>query len=239
MSGIKRRNRISSQWSPRLIDMLESPAYCALSLTAHRIISRVEIELAHHGGNDSGKLPLTYEDLIQYGADRAAVAPAIRKAEALGFIRVTEHGRGGNREYRRSNLFFLTFAYGRDSRGEPPHDRRKIKTIEQALAIAKAARLAKDPQAVARGQKYAQRRAEKQRTGARKNHASGGEPHIERALRPMRESHTTGSPEKPASLSISRVRGRSDPLTEAPPNQDQPGSNCTSGVIIAAPMVRP
>src|SRR5437764_13729108 len=116
MSAIKRRNRISGQWSPRLIEMLESPAYRVLSLSAHRVISRVEIELAHHGGNDNGKLPITFEDFVAYGIDRAAVAPAIREAEALGFLRVTERGRGGNEEFRRPNLFFSTFSHGRDKR---------------------------------------------------------------------------------------------------------------------------
>ena len=54
-----RKNRISGQWSPRPIEMLESPAYRTLSLSAHRVISRIEIELARHGGHDNGRLPVT------------------------------------------------------------------------------------------------------------------------------------------------------------------------------------
>ena len=139
-----RRNRIGGQWSPRLIEMLESPAYRALSLAAHRVSSRIEIELAHHGGNDNGRLPVTKQDFIDYGIHNAAVAPAIREAEALGFIRVTERGRGGNAEYRQPNLFFLTFAHGRNSRAEPPsHDWRKVKTMQEADVIARVARGAK------------------------------------------------------------------------------------------------
>jgi hypothetical protein len=30
-------------------------------------INYLEIELAHHGGNDNGRLPVTYEDFIEYG----------------------------------------------------------------------------------------------------------------------------------------------------------------------------
>jgi hypothetical protein len=52
---MKRRNRLNGQWSPRMIEMLRSPAYRALSLSAHRLISRIEIELADHGGNDNGR----------------------------------------------------------------------------------------------------------------------------------------------------------------------------------------
>src|SRR4029077_14848136 len=81
-----RKNRISGQWSPRPIEMLESPAYRALSLSAHRIISRIEIELAKHGGQDHGHLPVTKQDFIAYGVQHNAVAPAIREAEALRII---------------------------------------------------------------------------------------------------------------------------------------------------------
>ena len=157
-AGLRRVNRISGQWSPRLIEMLESPAYRALSLSAHRVISRIEIELAHHGGNDNGRLPVTKWDFVDYGVHHEAVAPAIREAEALGFIKV-ERGRGGNSEHRTPSLFRLTFAHDRNSRSAPPtHDWRKIKTVEEALEIAQRARAAKSMAAVSMG-----------RRGARKN----------------------------------------------------------------------
>jgi hypothetical protein len=83
---MKRRNSISGQFSARLIEMLESPAYRVLSRSAHMAISRVEIELGHHGGNDNDQLIVTTEDFIAYGMHRSSVAPALREAEALGFI---------------------------------------------------------------------------------------------------------------------------------------------------------
>jgi hypothetical protein len=55
----KRRNKISGQFAARLIEMLESPAYRTLSRSALLVISRIEIELAYHGGNDNGQLPVT------------------------------------------------------------------------------------------------------------------------------------------------------------------------------------
>ena len=110
MSVPKRRNRISGQFAARLIEMLELPAYRALSASGHKVISRIEIELGHHGGNDNGRLPVTTSDFVEYGMHRTSVAPAIREAEALGFIRITERGRGGNAEYGTPNLFFLTFS---------------------------------------------------------------------------------------------------------------------------------
>ena len=41
----RRRNSISGQFTARLIEMLESPAYRVLSRSAHMAIARVEIEL--------------------------------------------------------------------------------------------------------------------------------------------------------------------------------------------------
>jgi hypothetical protein len=82
----RRRNRINEQFAVRLIRMLESPAYQTLSLSGHRVISRIEIELAAHGGNDNGKLPVTYQNFIDYGVHRESVASALRESQALGFI---------------------------------------------------------------------------------------------------------------------------------------------------------
>jgi hypothetical protein len=94
---IKRRNRINEAFSPRTIEMLKSPAYRALSLSAHRVISRIEIELSSHGGNDNGRLPVTKLDFMEYGVSARLVAAAIREAQALGFIEVTERERFNSR----------------------------------------------------------------------------------------------------------------------------------------------
>jgi len=118
--------------------MLESPAYRALSLSARRIIDRIEIELAHHGGRDNGKLPVTYEDLIAYGVHKDACAPGLREVQAFGFIECTERGRAGNAEFRTASKYRATF---RDTdRAKPTDEWKRIATIEQAEAIAKAAR---------------------------------------------------------------------------------------------------
>ena len=145
--------------------MLESPAYRVLSRSALMVISRIEIELAHHGGNDNGRLPVTTDQFVKYGGlHRSAVAPAIREAEALGFIKVIERGRGGNAEYRRPNMFYLTFANARDAKSEPPtHEWRRIKTVEEAERIAHDARLAKDQNAVAKGRSAWRKRRGSQR----------------------------------------------------------------------------
>jgi hypothetical protein len=137
----RKRNQIDGQFSARLIEMLESPAYRALSLSARRVLDRICIELAHHGGNDNGKLPVTYEQFMEYGVHRHAVAPAIRELEALGFIEVTQRGRPSAGEFRLPNLFRLTCVNCK-STPNPTHEWRGILDIETAERLARAARAA-------------------------------------------------------------------------------------------------
>ncbi len=133
-----RRNKIAGQFAARLIELLVSPAYRVMSLSAHRFLDRLEIEHAHHGGRDNGNLPVTYGDFVKYGIERHSIAPAQREVEALGFAQVTERGRAGNAEYRTPNKFRLTYR-PTDSAG-PTDEWRRIKTIEEAKAIALVAR---------------------------------------------------------------------------------------------------
>ena len=207
---MSKTHHIPGQFAWRLIEMLESPAYRVLTRSAHMVISRVEIELGHHGGNDNGRLPITTEDFIAYGMDRSSVAPAIREAEALGFISV-KRGRGGNAEYRTPSLFGLTYAHHRNSRRSPPTDEwRRIKTFEEAEQIARLARRAKDQRAVAHGKRNWQRRQQKQKAGAEKPTLPVQKNHTETSKVPVRKNRTTGAVGKTVPLSISRGRDLSD-----------------------------
>jgi hypothetical protein len=138
MSKRKRPQSIGGQFAPRLIEMLESPAYRALSLSARRVLDRIEIELAHHGGRDNGGLPVTYDDFWRYGIDRHLIAPAIRELIALKFIEITKPGRAGNAEFQAPNLFRLTYRHTK--REGPTDDWRRIATVEQAAKLARRAR---------------------------------------------------------------------------------------------------
>src|SRR5262249_15093370 len=187
----RRRNKIAGQFSPRLIEMLESAAYRALSLSAHRVLSRIEIELGHHAGSDNGRLPITYEDFQAYGIDRHAIAPAINELEALGFIEVTERGRTGNAEFRSPNKFRLTFrptdVRSRSVPGQGPTDEwRRVETFEFAESIAKMAR----------------RSGWKSKPRYGKLPVSVGRPPTEKASGPVRETPTTPKVGNPPSLSI-------------------------------------
>jgi hypothetical protein len=187
-NGRERRTSIGGQFAPRLIEMLESPAFRVLSVSANRVLARIEIEMGHHGGTDNGRLPVTFGDFEQYGIERHAIAPAIRELTVLGFIEVTVPGRAGNAEWRAPNLFRLTYRHSKGVQRDGTHEWRRIATIEGALALAKAAR--KTPP---------------QKTESQCGFStsfSAGNPHRKPDI-PVRETPTTDEVGKPPLLSIS------------------------------------
>jgi hypothetical protein len=140
-TGTRKTNRftrLTEQFAARPIRMLSSPAYRVMSLSGRRILDRIEIEFAAHGGTSNGKLPVTYDHFKDYGIHRHAIAPAIREVRALGCAEVTEAGRAGNAEWRRPNLFRLT--YRNTDNGPPTNEWEKIQDIEEAKKVARAAR---------------------------------------------------------------------------------------------------
>jgi hypothetical protein len=208
---MRRRNSISGQWVAHRIEMLEAPAFRALSRSAHMVIARIEIELAAHGGNDNGRLPVTTEDFVRYGMHRTSVAPAIREAEALGFIQVTERGRGGNAEHRSPNRFYLTYAHTRDSKRRPPTDEwRRIKTMEEADQIAGAARANKNEWAVEQGKRSWRKRQQKWKTGTGNTPPSIQNVSTETTESPVRDSRISVSGGDTELQSISRSGQHSD-----------------------------
>jgi hypothetical protein len=211
MAGLRKHNKISGQFAARLIELIESPAYRVLSLSAHRVLSRLEIELAHHGGHDNGRLPVTFENFQNYGIDRHAIAPAIRECVALGFVVVTEPGRAGNAEFRSPNLFRLTYKHCKGLPGDGTHDWRKIETIEEAQALARKARPTP---------------SRNQNAGGGKCRISVGKSPIENAGSLVGNSPTTPIPEKSTRLSISP--GGIDISNECGSRSAPPGSAVAS-----------
>lgn len=142
----QRPDRIEGQFVYKLVEMLESPAHRVLSLSALRVLDRILVEHANHGGKENGKLPVTYEHFVEFGMDRHAIAPAIRELVALGFIEITERGHPSAGEFRNPNKFRLTFLptkFGYPTKlANPTHEWRKIKTMESARVTAQTARQA-------------------------------------------------------------------------------------------------
>ena len=137
----KKRNAIDQQFNARTIEMMESPAYRVLSLAARRVLDRVCIELAHHGGCDNGALPVTYEQFVDYGIHRQGIAPAIRELVALGFIELTRQGKPSAGDYRWPNLFRLTWVNCKSTPlAAQTNEWRKIPDMATAELIAAGAR---------------------------------------------------------------------------------------------------
>jgi hypothetical protein len=103
------RKTIPGPFVPRLLEMIERPPYRVLSLSAHRLLARLEIEHCHHGGTTNGKLVVTFDQFRNYGGmDRHAIAPALREVIALGFVEKIK-GAGGNADLRAPNQYRLTY----------------------------------------------------------------------------------------------------------------------------------
>jgi hypothetical protein len=150
----KQRGSINGAFAWRLIEMLESPANRALSLSAKRVLERLEIELYRHGGKpeENGRLPCTYEHFVEFGLHRHAIAPAIRELVALGFVEITQQGCAGNAGYRQPTLYRLTFRHFGSHR-ETTDEWKRIRTMEEAEATAERARSPRsEPGAKTKGQ---------------------------------------------------------------------------------------
>lgn len=129
---------IEGQFAPHLIEMLKSPAFRVLSQAALRILHRLAIEWASHGGTLSiGDLTITFDQLVEYGLSRRMIAPAMRELAALGFLVVTQKGIAGNADFRRPTKVRVTWLPKADAKAT--HDWRQI-TEDDADMIAKAAR---------------------------------------------------------------------------------------------------
>jgi hypothetical protein len=186
--------------------MMESAAYRVLSRAAHLVLSRIELELRYHAGKNNGRLPVTYEQFQSYGLDRGSIAPALRELEALGFIEITQHGRGGNAEYRVPNLFRLT--YEPDHEGKLTNEWKQFsqgadvgadaRIMSDADHVASMARKDQNPVAVDRAKKLAQGKIES-RSGkptpgpVRKTHTENRKFSVRKNphYRVTSESHTT------------------------------------------------
>src|SRR5581483_5219485 len=110
------RNRIAGQFAPRLVEMLESVA------RRNRRIDRMSLAVCHCLGRRDA---------------RHSIGPAIREVTALGFVEITEDGRAGNADWRRPNLFRLTYRHV--DRANPTNEWHRI-TEDEAHMIAKGAR---------------------------------------------------------------------------------------------------
>ena len=111
--------------------MMESPAWSAMSLPARKVLDRLCVEHMAHAGTENGKLIVTYSNLRASGIGGKSLSKAINELEALGWIRV-QRGRGGNAEFRTPSRYTLTWLATDFS---PPTDSWRSMTMERVKAI--------------------------------------------------------------------------------------------------------
>lgn len=184
---VAKHAKIEGQFAPRLIEMLESPAMRVLSLTARRILDRLEIELGHHGGCENGNLACTYADLERFGINRRQIPAGFAELVSLGFVAIERPGRAGNAEYRAPTLYRLTYTHAAGCK--PTHEWRRVATIEEAETIVVQSRA---PLAEFERRRKAKRAvASNQKTGVGFARVSGVETHTEKGAVSGWETHTT------------------------------------------------
>jgi hypothetical protein len=170
-----KHTRIAEQFIAHRVRMLESAAWGALSRAARRILDRLEIEHANHGGKDNGRLVCTYGDFAEFGIRRETIQDAIPEAIALGFIEITERGRAAPEDFGTPNLFRLT--YLPTSSSCPTDEWERIESEERARTILAdmRGRLSSMREQKERRRKEARARAKKQNPGGEIAPASGAE----------------------------------------------------------------
>lgn len=131
------KRSVGDQFVPHTLTMLSSPAWPQLSVTAHRQLSRMEVEYMKHAGTKTS-VPVTYGDFKAYGCvDRGAdLAAAIRELSAFGFIEVTAEGRASaNKRFQEPGEYRLTYVTKHRT-----NEWKSIETTKEAEEIARAAR---------------------------------------------------------------------------------------------------
>lgn len=96
-----RRNRLGPKtggppedvpWTWITREMVHSPTWAALSISARRIIDGLMIEHMSHGGRENGNLAVTYLQLEALGVTKADIRKGLVELQACGFIRMTHQG---------------------------------------------------------------------------------------------------------------------------------------------------
>lgn len=129
-------HKINGQFIGHRVEMIRSPAFAALALSARRVLDRLEIECCKSAGRNNGNLICTHKDFRNFDIYRDGVGPGIRETEALGFIAV-ERGKAMGSSTAPST-YRLTYLPTKNA--GPTDEWRNITTHEQARAIAAAAR---------------------------------------------------------------------------------------------------
>jgi hypothetical protein len=94
-------------WGWLTREMLESPAFCTLSINASKALFRILVENIAHGSLHNGKLIVTHSQFIGYGVTGDHVGDALDELAFKGWLRF-RRGRAGTGTSH-PNIYRLTF----------------------------------------------------------------------------------------------------------------------------------
>ena len=130
-------------WIPFGKEMLDSPAWRALSRAGHQFIGRLCSEHAAHGGRENGRLAVSWEAFAVAGVHRSAMQQTEDEVTNLGFVECVDRGRKGyGSVLGKRATYRLTFlgVIGSDQSGPPTDDWRAVASDAEAEAIITAVR---------------------------------------------------------------------------------------------------
>jgi len=134
-----RPNTIQGQFRYHTIDLVGSPVWRALSLSERRILDRIDIELASHGGRHNGDLIITRRDFAAFGVSPKAQLRGIAGLVALGLISWKPGHASPDPAHGRAARFGILYRATRD--GTADEQWRRFKTpaeVKTTLARARA-----------------------------------------------------------------------------------------------------
>lgn len=79
-------------WVWLTIEMLGTPTWAALSITARRILDALMSEQMSHAGRENGNLAVTYRQLEALGVTKADIPKGLLELQICGFVRLTHQG---------------------------------------------------------------------------------------------------------------------------------------------------
>jgi len=115
--------------------LIMSPAWQHRPRPLCRVLERLEIEHMRHGGQENGRLCVSYGQFVQYGVSRRSVGPALAAGVALGLIEIRQLEEL-QANLRAPNEYRLTYVPEKDRRA--PTDEWATVTEEEAIAAEKA-----------------------------------------------------------------------------------------------------
>lgn len=136
----KKRNRmVKGHFTPLPASLFASTGWQALSATALRLFGFMAgADSDVHSGD--GRFGFTYEDFVDRGIHRHAIAPALRELEEAGIIKRVLKGHGGEKANNSSMSFYRLTTYAADG---PQAFLEPLTREEWLIRLAKA-RAAKD-----------------------------------------------------------------------------------------------